>query len=276
MIQAAANAVYHIDLLTQIPSSLVSRSIRNPARAAQAPHPARPRRGAGSALVARAQGIGFPVHHLRSRRRRPQGAAWALGGQEAREGLGGAWRIGAGASTGKQTPAAPIRLAEPGLDATPCLPKPRCNAGSLQGGRRRGWTGPACGDASPSVPGGDALTATGGERLRERPIAARRARPQAALRFTDCPGGTGRPRGGRLPSSPTPDRHSDETRPAARGSGSRSAGLAHRAGHGVWRVGQVPLRPQAGAGSMVRGRWKLSWSGKGDTPERRVPDMKAG
>ncbi len=232
----------------------MSRSIRNPARTAQAPHPARPRRGAGSALVVRAQGIGLPVHHLRSRRRRPQGAAWALGGQEARERPGGAWRIGAGASIGKQTPAAPIRLAEPGLDATPCLPKPRCNAGSLQGGvgedgqDRRVETHRRPSRAAMPLPR-RAVSACASGRSRHQ-----RARPQAALRFTGSQGGTAYPRGGTHtgpPLPPTPDRHSDETRPAARGSGSRSAGLAHRAGHGVRRVGQVPLRPQAGAGSRL-------------------------
>lgn len=232
----------------------MSRSIENAARQRGARTTPGPDQGPVPSRSPARRGSAFPVHHLRSRRRRPQGAAWALGGQEARERPGGAWRIGAGASIGKQTPAAPIRLAEPGLDATPCLPKPRCNAGSLQGGvgedgqDRRVETHRRPSRAAMPLPR-RAVSACASGRSRHQ-----RARPQAALRFTGSQGGTAYPRGGTHtgpPLPPTPDRHSDETRPAARGSGSRSAGLAHRAGHGVRRVGQVPLRPQAGAGSRL-------------------------
>lgn len=206
----------------------MSRSIENAARQRGARTTPGPDQGPVPSRSSAHKGSAFPVHHLRSRRRRPQGAAWALGGQEARERAGRAWRIGAGASREeKQTPAAPIRLAAPGLDATPCLPKPRCNAGSLQRWRRRGWTGPVRGDASPSVPGRRCYGRWASERQRERPIAtrARGTDGRAPLLIILLP--SARRRRGRsrsLPLPPAPDRHSYEPRPAsgARGAGARS------------------------------------------------------
>lgn len=136
----------------------MSRSIENAARQRGARTTLGPDQGPVPSRSSARKGSAFPVHHLRSRRRRPQGAAWALGGQEARERAGRAWRIGAGASREeKQTPAAPIRLAAPGLDATPCLPKPRCNAGSLQGGVREDGQALCAGTHRRPSPGGDAM-----------------------------------------------------------------------------------------------------------------------
>jgi hypothetical protein len=236
----------------------VSRSIENAARQRRRTTPG-PDQGPVPSRSSAHKGSAFPVHHLRSRRRRPQGAAWALGGQEARERAGRAWRIGAGASREEADAGGP----DPASGAWPrrnSLPaETTLQRREPARWRRRGWTG-LCGDASPSVPGRRCHGRWAGERQRERPIAtARGTNGRAPLPSSRC-----RQRGAAgtkpvPPLPPAPDRHSDEPRPASGARGGRApasrAGSAtgRRAGAGpsLWTIALHRILPLDGGHHTV-------------------------